>query len=51
MIWEANYYNLRITQYQIVRIIEYNMRMFFWINHTQNVVGKLVPDLFLIIQN
>ena len=29
------------------QIIEYNMRIFFLTNHTQNVVEKLFPDPFL----
>ena len=33
------------------QLIEYNMRNIFLENHTQNVVGKLVPDLFKKNQN
>ena len=33
------------------QLIEYNMRMTFEINHTQNVVKKPFPDPFLKNQN
>ena len=33
------------------QLIGYNMRNIFLENHTQNVVGKLVPDLFKKNQN
>ena len=29
------------------QLIEYNMKTFFLKSHAQNVVEKLVPDLFL----
>ena len=33
------------------QLIEYNMRNIFLKNYTQNVVEKLIPDLFLKNQN
>ena len=33
------------------QLIEYNVRNIFLINHTQNVVEKLVPEPFLKNQN
>ena len=32
-------------------LIEHNMRNIFLKNHTQNVLGKLVPDSFIKNQN
>ena len=32
---------------KFVQLIEHNMKTFFSINHTQNVVEKLFPDPFL----
>ena len=29
------------------QFIEYNMRIIFFKNHTENEVGRLVPDIFL----
>ena len=28
------------------QLVEYNMKNIFFLNHTQNVIGKLVPDSF-----
>ena len=32
------------------QLIEYNMKNFFFKNHTENEVERLVPDLFLFFK-
>ena len=33
------------------QLVEYNMQLFLWKNHTQNMVEKLFTDPFLKTQN
>ena len=51
--WKANNDNTHITHNQtmkFVQLIKLACEIFFFNNHAENKVGRLVPDLFLIFK-